>query len=310
MLLRDVNTWNGLDVRRPFTTGMAAEHGIAPARLTQMCRAGLAVRLFKGVYRAADTEESLALRVAAVKLVAPQSAVVTDLTAAWLHGADVLPPGSHQVVPSISVFHLAGCDRMRVPYVHSGERTLRESDLTEIDGVRATTPLRTAYDLGRLLPRGRAFAALDALLGLDRFTRHDLLSGVERFAGQRGVVQLRALAPLADGRAESPPESILRLHWLDLSDLPRPRPQVWVEDEDGHPRMRLDVGDEENRVAAEYDGEAFHGDDEREHDESRREWLAGRGWTVEVFTKADLFGPLADPSAKLYAAYRRAGRPR
>ena len=46
---------------------------------------------------------------------------------------------------------------------------------------------------------------------------------IGRFRGFRGVVQLRCLAPLGDGRAESPGESALRLHWYDAG-LPTPEP--------------------------------------------------------------------------------------
>ncbi len=62
-------------------------------------------------------------------------------------------------------------------------------------------------------------------------------NGSEGSDGSRPCV---SLAPLADGRAESPPESILRLYWIDAG-LPRPVPQleVWV---DGLLIARLDLG--------------------------------------------------------------------
>ena len=59
-------------------------------------------------------------------------------------------------------------------------------------GLRITTPLRTAWDLGRLAHRDRAIGALDALLRHGSFTRGELVAGVERFKGMRGVVQLRS----------------------------------------------------------------------------------------------------------------------
>ena len=68
----------------------------------------------------------------------------------------------------------------------------------EVLGLRVTTPLRTACDLGRLLSRDRAFAALDTMLRLGAFDAEELWAETERFRGMRGVRQLRAFAPLAD----------------------------------------------------------------------------------------------------------------
>ena len=107
-------------------------------------------------------------------------------------------------------------------------------------------------------PRDLAMGGLDALLRHGSFTSGELLDGVERFGRQRGVVQLRALAPLADPRSESLGESVLRLRWLDLTSLPRPEPQVPVFDDWGQEVYRLDLGVEELRFSAEYDGEEFH----------------------------------------------------
>jgi hypothetical protein len=153
-----------------------------------------------------------------------------------------------------------------------------------------TTPLRTALDLGRLLRRDHAIAALDALERTRRFSHDELLDGVQRFRGMRGVVQLRSLAPLADARAESPGESVLRLRWLDAG-LPACRPQVEVRDDYGFVRAYVDLGAEHLRLGAEYDGRDFHTSDaDRARDRARRRWLAGRGWTIRVFTKEDVFG--------------------
>jgi hypothetical protein len=198
-------------------------------------------------------------------------------------------------------------NRLRRPTVASGERRMRDEDVTVVNGVLVTTKLRTAFDLGRRLNRYHALAALDALLRAG--VRHeDLVAGVARFRGERGVVQLRHLAPLADPRAESPPESVLRLHWLEASGMPAPEPQVWVHDE-GYPRFRVDVGNAKLRYGAEYDGRAFHEDEEA--DTERRAWLdeAG-GWVIDVFADADIY-PRGDPTTRLqhgaYLARRRSG---
>ena len=76
-----------------------------------------------------------------------------------------------------------------------------------------TTPLRTALDLGRLLPPGTALGAMDGLLVAGRLTHVQLLAEVPRMAGHRGVGQLRVLAAQVDPRASGMAESVLRLHW-------------------------------------------------------------------------------------------------
>lgn len=278
----------GLPLDRPFRTGDATEVGISPAVLRRMVREGLLRRVLKGVYVDAAAEDDLTMRARAVSLAVPSTAVVTDRTAAWLHGVDVLRPGDHLVPPPVEMFQAPGCTRVRTAANQGGERTLSPRDIEEVHGVRVTTPLRTALDLGRLTRRDQALSALDALLRLERFTRADLLASVERFRRHRGVVQLRELAPLADGRAESPGESVLRLRWIDAG-LPTPEPQVEVH-QDGMVRARLDLAVPERRFAAEYDGWDWHSSKEqRRRDKERRAWLRTRGWTIVVLTRREVY---------------------
>lgn len=123
-----------------------------------------------------------------------------------------------------------------------------------------------------------------------------------RFRRRRGVVVLRVLAPMADGGSESFGETSLRRRWHGAG-LPRPRTQIPVE-VDGVV-YRLDMGLEEDRFAAEYDGAAWHSSTEqRLHDTDRRTLLAGRdGWTVEVFGQENVYGLTQDADRRLAAAY-------
>ena len=295
----------GLDPTAPFSAAMAREAGLSPAHLTAMCRAGELVRLFKGVYVVGGIPDSVPLRLSAVRLVTPPELVACDDTAAWLHGVDLMPPGSHLGVPPLRVFALPEDGRLRIPGVTSGARALRESDIVTLDRVRVTSALRTAWDLGRVRNLARGLGNVDGMLRTGKFSRGELLAGVERFKGERWVTHLRVLAPLADPRAESLPESMLRWHWMS-SGLPWPEPQLPVLDDLGVARYRLDLADEVNRVAAEYDGALFHGPERRQHDDDRRAWIeAHRGILIAVFTDRDLFGLRADPLPKLFALYRR-----
>jgi hypothetical protein len=297
-----------LPLTGPFTVSGAEELGVSRTRLATLARRGLVRPVLRGVYAAAQVVDTIEFRAASVALVVPPSAIVTDRTAAWLHMVDLLAPSAVHEMPPVEVYSRAG-SRLRRPGVASGERRMRDEDVVVVNGVLVTSKLRTAHDLGRRLNRFHALAALDALLRAG--IRHEeLLGGVERFRGERGVVQLRALAPLADPRPESPPESVLRLHWLDATGMPPPEPQVWVHDSDGYPRYRVDVGNEGLRYGAEYDGALFHVDEE--HDTERRDWLdQSAGWLIDAFGAEDIY-PRGDPTTRLqhgaHLARRRAGR--
>lgn len=298
-----------LPLDRPFTKADAVAAGVTKRALASLVDLGLVRRLLRGVYAAAQAPDGLLLRARALSLVVPDSAVVTDWTACWLH-AGVLPPGGHLQVPPVSIFRFAGKARLRNELCDSGERTFEPEDLTVLDGLAVTTPLRTAHDLGRLASRDWAMAGLDALLRLGEFTKEELVSDVERWRRQRGVVQLRDLAPRADPRAESPGESVLRLRWTDLSSLPPPVPQVPVADETGRILYWIDLGVEELRFGAEYDGAEHHSSEEdREHDRVRRGDLYDRfDWMIEPVTKFNVFGVTRDVERILHEGIRDARR--
>ena len=67
----------------------------------------------------------------------------------------------------------------------------------------------------------------------------------------RWVTTLRAIAPLADGRAESPGESVLRLRCIECGLKVEPQVEVWVG---GFLVARLDLASVELLLAVEYDG--------------------------------------------------------
>ena len=117
---------------------------------------------------------------------------------------------------------------------------------------------------------------------------------------------IRTLAPLADGRAESPGESALRLRWYDAG-LPRPELQIPVV-VNGRAIFRLDMGLEELLFAAEYDGHEWHSSEEQQrHDAVRRSWLADqRRWLIEPLVAANVYGQRQDAEVILRSAYQRA----
>jgi len=273
----------------PFKRADARAAGVDDRQLRKWVADGLLVNPLRGVYYASQLTDDVDLRVQCVRLLAPADAVVTDRTAGWVHGAPmILAPGEHLETPPVSVFLSPG-NRLRNDWASSGERMLSDHDVVEVGGIPVTSPLRTACDLGRLLHRDRAMAAIDSLLRLQAFSVDELCTEVERFKGYRRVTQLRALAPLGDARSQSPGESILRLRWLDCPGLPPPTPQLEVEGP--HGSYFIDLGVEELRYGAEYDGLEWHGPEQQAADSERRTWLRDEGgYLIDVLTGTEVHG--------------------
>ena len=160
------------------------------------------------------------------------------------------------------------------------DETLAADEITQVAGISVTTPARTAYDLGRHLPRDRAVTRLDALARATPFSTEDVLLIAKHHKGARHSRRLRVALPLVDGGAASPKESWLRLRLIDAG-LPVPTTQIPVIERGYWPFAWLDLGWEEYRVAVEYDGDQ-HRKDRRQYvkDERRMRRLAALGWIV------------------------------
>lgn len=260
-------------------------------------------RVLYGVLVASQVPDSLRLRVAAVKLVIPEHGVAVDATASWVHGVDALPRSAIHEMPTLDVYSLEG-HRIRRSGVRSGSRGLLSRDVEVIDGLQVTTKHRTCLDLGRFLWRYDALGAIDGFLRAG-VCPSMLQADLDRFKGFRGVRQLRELLPLATPLAESNPESALRLFWIE-SGIGDPQPQVWVDDDAGTPRYRIDIGDPEVGYGVEYFGEEFHDVSAEAADNARLSWLDERGWEMDVFRKEDVYAWDAAPIGRLRAGWKKA----
>jgi hypothetical protein len=276
----------------PFAVSMARQSGLGPGELRRALEQNVVKRVLHGVYLRADVPLTTELRLDAAFLVISPHSVVCDRTAAWIWAVDAYVFRELDQVPPLETFVLRGHDPTDRPEIRGGTRDLMTCDWIEIRGVKVTTPLRTALDLGCVLPRREAVAAMDALMRAHGFTRADMVRLLARYRRRRGVVQLRQLVPIVDPRAESPMESWTRVEMLDHG-LPSPTPQFWVM-VDGIPTYRLDLAYPHARIAIEYDGQEFHsGPADRERDRTRRTWLREHGWTVVVLDRR-AFGPEGD----------------
>ncbi|WP_082961751.1 hypothetical protein [Mycobacterium sp. 852002-51152_SCH6134967] len=171
--------------------------------------------------------------------------IVTGVAASALHGAEWVDDTAIELVYD--------CARPPKGIITRNERITGDEFVWQ-DGVFLATPARTAFDLGRHLPRGQAIARLDALMRAQPFSMEDVLLLAKRYQGARGVKRLKELLPLVDGGAASPRETWLRLLFIDAG-LPRPSTQIPIVDEFGNLLRTVDMGWEDFEVVAEYDGD-------------------------------------------------------
>ena len=137
---------------------------------------------------------------------------------------------------------------------------LAEDEVCAIDGMPATTPARTAFDLGR---RGRletAIARLDALACATKLERRHVDPLIERHRGARGIVQPRQAVDLIDAGAESPQETRTRLLLINAG-FPRPKTQIVICNDYGD--FVAHMGWPEWRVGLQYYGLQHWSDPDR-----------------------------------------------
>lgn len=275
-----------------FTRAEAIEAGLTDKDL----RKGPFRRVLHGVYRTADTPLTHELRCKAAAMMLPPEAVITGRSAATLHGVALARP--HDPVEVL----VKGCKRLHG--VRTWDVRRYPFECFPWAGVRLATLERTAFDLLARNSLHQGIALCDALLHSGLITE----GAVGRFLGGRrddGIVLARKGFELLDGRAESIPESVLRVMFV-LAGLD-PVPQLPILGPGGT-ELRADLGFEEARVVVEYEG-AWHADPVQfQRDQRRRRWLRDSGWHVIVVTADDLANA-ADRIIQQVAAVVRAREP-
>lgn len=165
---------------------------------------------------------------------------------------------------------------------------LDPADVTERAGIPVTNRGRTAVDLGRSLALPWGTAVADAVLsrGIDVEALDDVLRRGSPVPGSRRARQVLAWA---DGRSESPLESVARAT-VRMLGLPAPDPQVWLSS--GGLRYRVDLLIPDFSTVIEVDGKVKYQDpDQSWGDKRRRDDLLAWGFDVERFVAADAHRP-------------------
>lgn len=220
------------------------------------------------VYLPNETERTLQQNTAAAWLWTGRRGVIAGRAAAALHGA--------KWVDATTPIEIIAEHTRRRTGVIVHEEQIASDEITYIGELPVTTPVRTALDVARHLPRDIAVAHLDALAAATGVTFDEVIELAHRYRGARGVRRARAALALMDAGAQSPGETRLRLLLID-DGLPAPRTQIRVSD--GFSEAFIDMGYDEPKVGLDYEG-SHHSENRGQYvwDIGRAELIDREGW--------------------------------
>lgn len=328
----------------PFSRAAALAQGISDRALRSAIDRGLFERLGHGILHVLPCEAvedarqdelpDVASIIRAALLVAP-GGVVSFTSAPPL----LLLPNAYSRSPDAVHLNKTGSGQRKSLAIpgHSTLLTVHHSPMpehhiTSVDGLRVTTPERTALDLARTLPLPRALIVIDATLrrrvlsatprdrydGIeDRAMVRDLdavraaRTGLEDVAreqmGWPGIIRARTALDIGSPAAESPLESFARGTWFEHG-IPLPESGVPIIGADGATYW-VDQCWLEHGVIVELDG-MFKYDDPTalRREKLRQEALEEAGWIVVRFTWEQLRRDPSGCAARLRNALRRGRR--
>jgi hypothetical protein len=279
----------GAGTRGVWTTGQALAAGISESGIARRVDAGEWQPLRRGTYCdggvVADAVmhgwSAVLSRGGRGRALATGRTTVRLLRLPLIDDRDPATGASDAVHDDVAVFGSARVGTRGT--LHVTRPSLQKGDRRLIDGCPSMSLARALPGLAGVLSFEALVCVLDAALHRERLTPAALEGVLTRFSGCRHLATLRRAVKVADGRAESPHETLTRL--LLLPVLPGLVPQVRVRDAYGRIVARLDLGDEELRLGVEADGKAGHAGDSMAAKDRRRDATTGRlGWTTERIT--------------------------
>lgn len=244
------------------------------------------------VYISANIEMDYRLWCCAVaQYVAPRGAI-GGLSAAYLHGVDLRPSMSSSAPSSSSLAAASAAGgfepidavvptavrKAGAPQVKLVRSPLPPSHVSDTTGVRATTPIRTAFDLGRQLPLVDAVIALDTLCIRRVLRLPDLAAFAAIHTSWPGTKRLATALALAEPLSQSSAETRVRLALVD-GGLPRPVAQYEAR-AGGRLLGRIDLAYPEWLIGIECDAEPRRSRAALTADLRRAARLTAAGWTI------------------------------
>jgi hypothetical protein len=268
-----------------WTSADARACGLTADEVEWRVEAGLWQVLQRGTYADAGVVPSPQMRAWAAVLAAGGRgrAWVTGRTRLRLLGLPLIDDDD----PATGAYDLPHDDvavRRRIhdrATLHPSRRYVPPAHLGEVHGCPAVSlPAALAHAAG-VLTFEALVCVLDAVLHRGHLTTEQLELLVAAQEARPHGAALRGAVRAADGRAETPIETLGRLVLLPV--LPGLRPQVRVYGPDGRVLARVDLGDEWLRFAVEGDGRSVHTG--MAADDRRRDRRIGAvDWHTERYT--------------------------
>jgi very-short-patch-repair endonuclease len=266
-----------------FSREQAVEAGFTRGMIDYRLATGRWAIADFGVYRSATTPPNWAQRLIAACLAGP--AVASHRAAGIIWGFPGMPDGI------VEVTALRHRRRRRSDVVWHESFHLTERDITEIEGVRATRPVRTFVDLGAVLSSSQLEEVLDNGLHRNVIDIAAIWRRLDEFGDLRpGAIRVRALLE-SRVSGDRPAESVLETRFRQLmrgTDLPMPTPQFEIGLASGR-TARVDFAYPNVNLGIELDGAAYHsGQQARSRDRSRDNRLGALGWRILRYSWQDL----------------------
>jgi Transcriptional regulator, AbiEi antitoxin len=239
-----------------FSRAQALDCGETDRSLAGAVRDGALVRLRRGFYAPGDTYAAAAK--AAKHVLHARAAIagqrgrvaLAGVSAAALHGFDIYDT-------SLDVIHLvrldSGSTRTEAGIVHHRCKRDIEEELGLYDGILASVPARAVWEVACRSSLEGGVVTADSALHQRPELKEALDALHDRFALFPGSVKGRTVIRLADGRSDSPGESITRVQCYRYG-IPIPELQFDVFDDQGQLIGTADFYWDDFRHLGEFDG--------------------------------------------------------
>lgn len=270
--------------RGAFTHADVRAAGISDEALHRRTASGLVIVEHDGVYRHAAVPYTVELRRRLALLACGPDSFLSHQTAAAVLGWS----GVRSVRPDVTSPHL---DRPEVARVNVHRtRRFHPNDVRVIDGMRVSSPGRTALEICAVMPYHLASEVITDAVLAKRLSVTDLAVTLDRTGGRgkTGTTAARAIgAGLDDADGLHSKLELLVARALDGARIPKMVRQHEMTCSDGR-EVRLDFANPDLRIAVEADGHRWHATPERlKKTRARSRSIQNSGYVHLVYGWAD-----------------------
>ncbi|WP_134323617.1 hypothetical protein [Cumulibacter soli] len=282
--------------RGVFTRRLAAQYGCTDADLARWVKCGLARQVWRGILTTSPPPKDLTER---HRELAHAISVGYGRRLAVSHQSAIVMAGlpTYDIdLTTVRFVRRNGGSSLSVPGIKISRCSL-DLPTYELDRALVVDEAVAIAQVARAVGVDAAVVAADAALNRESLSKGQLYDAAQVLDPLGRARRIREVADRADGRAESPGETRLRLiavrAGLDVE------PQFVVRDKEGAFVARTDLRVRDTNVIAEFDGEVKYETGRSVVNEKKREDAIQRlGWRVERFVWYELDRP-ADVEQRL-----------